>query len=89
MEECLTIFKNLLDKHVTVMKKNSYIYEACWHKTNIQQFCLSTDGPIQHVKRLGHTTYFKPQDLKMSTVILLLETLYHYRKIEKGSSYKN
>ena len=46
MQECLTILKNLRDKHVTVMKKNSDIYGACQHKTTFHRFFLSTDDPI-------------------------------------------
>ena len=33
MEERLTILKNLRDKRVTIMNKNSEIYGACRHKT--------------------------------------------------------
>ena len=46
MEERLTILKKLRDKHVTIMNKNSDIYEACRHKTCFHRFCLSTDDPI-------------------------------------------
>ena len=46
MEEHLTLLKNLRDKRVTVMDKNSKIYEACQQKTTFLQFCLSTDDPI-------------------------------------------
>ena len=43
MQERLTILKNLRDKRVTVMNKNSEISGACRHKTTFHQFCLSTD----------------------------------------------
>ena len=46
MQERLTILKNLHDKRVTVMNKNSEIYGACRHKTTFRQFCLSTDDPV-------------------------------------------
>ena len=46
MQERLTILKNLCDKRVTVMKKNSGIYGACWHKTTFHRFCISTDDPV-------------------------------------------
>ena len=46
MEERLTIIKNLHDKCVTNMNKNSDIYGACRHKTTFHQFCLSTDDPV-------------------------------------------
>ena len=43
MEERLTILKNLRDKRVTVMNKNSDIYGAYRHKTTFRQIWLSTD----------------------------------------------
>ena len=43
MEEHLTILKELCDKRVTIMNKNSDIYGACRHKTTFHRFCLSTD----------------------------------------------
>ena len=46
MQECLTILKNLRDKCVTVMNKNSEICGACRHKTTFHRFCLSTDDPV-------------------------------------------
>ena len=46
MEERLTILKKLLDKRVTIMNKNSEIYGSCWHKTNFNQFFLSTDDTV-------------------------------------------
>ena len=46
MEELLTTLKNLRDKRVTIMNKNSEIYGACQHKTCFQIFCLSTDDPV-------------------------------------------
>ena len=46
MQERLTILKNLRDKHVTVMNKNSEIYGDCRHKTTFHQFFLSTDDPV-------------------------------------------
>ena len=46
MQERLTILKMIHDKHVTVMNKNSEIYEACRHKTCFHRFCLSTDDPV-------------------------------------------
>ena len=42
MEESLTILKKLRDKRVTIMNKNSEIYEACRHKTCFHRFCIST-----------------------------------------------
>ena len=46
IEERLTIIKNLRDKRVTIMKKNSEIYGACRHKTTFHPFFLSTDDPV-------------------------------------------
>ena len=46
MEERLTILKNLCDKRVMIMNKNSEIYGACRHKTTFHRFCLSTDDPV-------------------------------------------
>ena len=46
MEERLTILKNIRDKHVTIMSKNSEIYGSCRDKTVFHRFCLSTDDPI-------------------------------------------
>ena len=46
MEERLTILKNICDKRVTIMNKNSEIYGACRHKTTFSRFCLSTDDPV-------------------------------------------
>ena len=30
--------KNMSDKCVTIMNKNSDIYGTCWHKTNFHRF---------------------------------------------------
>ena len=46
MEELLTILKNLRDKRVAIMDKNSEIYGACRHKTTFHQFCLSIDDTV-------------------------------------------
>ena len=46
MQERLTILKNLRDKRITVMNKNSEIYGACQNKTTFCQFFLSTDDPV-------------------------------------------
>ena len=46
MQERLTILKELRDKCVTVMNKNSEIYGAYQHKTTFHRFCLSTDDPV-------------------------------------------
>ena len=46
MEEPLIILKNIRDKHVTVMNKNSDIYWACLNKTTFHSFLLSTDDPV-------------------------------------------
>ena len=46
MQERLMILKNLRDKRVTVMNKNSEIYGAFRHKTTFHRFCLITDDPI-------------------------------------------
>ena len=46
MEKRLTIPKNVRDKRVMVMNKNSEIYGAFRHKTTFHQFFLSTDYPI-------------------------------------------
>ena len=46
MEELLTILKNLRDKRITSMNKNSKIYGACQHKMAFHRFCLSTDDPV-------------------------------------------
>ena len=45
MQERLTILKNPGDKRVAVMNRNLEIYGACWHKTTLHRFCLSTDDP--------------------------------------------
>ena len=37
---CLTIIKKLYDERVTLLNKNSEMYEACGHKTNFHRFCL-------------------------------------------------
>ena len=46
IEERIPIIKKLHDKRVTIMKKNSYIYEAYQHKTSFRRFCLSTDDLV-------------------------------------------
>ena len=46
IQERLKILKNLRDKRVTVMNKNSEIYGACRHKTTFRRFCLSTSDPV-------------------------------------------
>ena len=46
MEERLTILKNLRDKRVTIMNKNSEIYWALRHKTTFHRFILSTDDTV-------------------------------------------
>ena len=46
IEERLTILKNLCDKRVTIMNKNSEKYGACRYKTCFHRFCLSTDDPV-------------------------------------------
>ena len=46
MKKRLMILKNLRDKRVTVMNKNSEIYEACRHKTTFRRFFLSSDDPV-------------------------------------------
>ena len=46
MQERLTILKNLREKRVTVMNKNSDIYEAFRHKMTVHRFFLSTDDPV-------------------------------------------
>ena len=38
MEDRLTILKNLREKRVKIMNKNSEIYGAFWHKTAFRQF---------------------------------------------------
>ena len=48
MEEHLTIRKNICEKHVKIMNKNSDIYWACWQKTTFHPFCLSTDDPVSN-----------------------------------------
>ena len=45
-EERLTILKEIRDKCITIMNKNSEIYKACRHKTTFYQFFLSTDDPM-------------------------------------------
>ena len=40
--------KNLCDKRVTVMKKNSEIYGACQNKTTFHRFLPSTDDKIKN-----------------------------------------
>ena len=71
MRERVTILKNLCDKRVTVMNKNSEIYGAYRHKTTFHQFYLSTGDPVFNgwkgweVKGL-----FKSYDLKPSTVAI-------------------
>ena len=46
LEERLMILKNLCDKRVTLMNKNSEIYGAWMHKTNFRLFWLITDDTI-------------------------------------------
>ena len=46
MQERLTVIKKLRDKCVTVMNKNSEIYEDFRHKTTFRRFFLSTDDPV-------------------------------------------
>ena len=46
IQERLTILKNLRDKRVTVMNKNSEIYGAFRHKTTFRRFFLSTSDPV-------------------------------------------
>ena len=46
MVKRLTIIKNLRDKRVTVMNKNSDIYGACRHKTTFRQFFLRSYDPV-------------------------------------------
>ena len=46
IEERLTILKNICEKCVTIMNKNSEIYGAFRHKTTFYQFFLSTDDPV-------------------------------------------
>ena len=45
-EERLTILKNLLEKRVTVMNKNSEIYGVCRHIITFHWFFLSIDDPV-------------------------------------------
>ena len=51
--------RNLRDKCITLMKKNLEIYEAYYHKTMLHQFGISTDDPVERMKRLECTTYFQ------------------------------
>ena len=46
MKKRLTILKNLCEKRVTVMNKNSDIYGACRHKTTFRQFFLRSYDPV-------------------------------------------
>ena len=46
IEERLTILKNLRDKRVTIMNRNSEIYGVYRHKMTFHLFCLSTDDPV-------------------------------------------
>ena len=46
MEERLMILKKIRDKRVTIMNKNSEIYEACRHNNCFHRFFLSTDDPV-------------------------------------------
>ena len=46
MGERLMILKQLRDKHVTLVNKNSEIYGACQHKTTFHPLRLSTDYPF-------------------------------------------
>ena len=46
MEERLNILNKLRDKNVTLMKKDSEIYGAFWHKTTFHQFFLSADDTV-------------------------------------------
>ena len=74
MQACLTIMKNIRDKHFTVMNEKSEIYGPCRHKTTFHWFWLSTDDPVFN----GWTGYsikgiFKSYDLKLSTVALNTE----------------
>ena len=70
MQERLAIVKNICDKRVTVMNRNSEIYGACRHKTNFHIFCLRTDDPvINGLRNWAVKGLFKYYDLKPSTVV--------------------
>ena len=70
MQERLTILKNLREKRVTVMNKNSDIYEAFRHKMTFHRFFLSTDDPVFNIwKGWAVKGLFKSYDLKPSTVV--------------------
>ena len=69
MQERLTILKNLWDKRVTVMNKNSEIYGACRHKMTFRRFFLSTDDPVFNGwKGWAVKGIFKYYDLKPTRV---------------------
>ena len=55
MKEILTILKNLRDKSVTVMNKNSAMYGACQLKRTFHKCFLFR---FKRVKSLGRWTYF-------------------------------
>ena len=46
MEERLKILKNLRDKRITLMNRNSEIYRAYRHKMTFHKIFLITDGPV-------------------------------------------
>ena len=74
MEMCLTILKKLREKCATVMNKDLEIYGACRNKTTFHLFCLITNDTFKRVKGVSITTFFKPDGLKTSKVLLVLET---------------
>ena len=78
--------KNLREKCVTLMNKNSEIYGVCWNKTTFHQFLLSTDDTVLWLKGLDRTTYFQTLEFKTLAVVLVMEFFYRSYKIEKVSS---
>ena len=53
MEERLTILKNIRDKRVTVINKNSEIYRASRHNMTFHEFCLSTNDSVFNRWKVG------------------------------------
>ena len=60
IEEYPTLVKKVRDKRPTHMKKKLVIYKGFRHKTNTNQFSLSTDDPVYRVNLLDLKSVLKP-----------------------------
>ena len=59
IEEYPTLVKKVRDKRPTHMKKKLVIYKGFRHKTNTNQFFLSTDDPVYRVNLLDLKSVLK------------------------------